>query len=414
LHHTYSHIHEVLILSTCNRLEIYVVTEESEQGQQTISHYLADLQNITFGHLYPALYFYEGVSVAHHLMRVTCGLDSMILGEPQILGQVNHAYTEAQHVNTVGPILSRLFNQAIHTGKRARAETEISRHTTSVSHAAVRLAQKHIDLTEARTLIIGAGEMAELAASAINKYHPAEMAFINRTCARAEALADQLGGYAIKWHQLWQALTTADVVISSTGAPHPVIFAEELREILPQREGKPLVLIDIAVPRDIEEAVAELPGVIVYDIDDLNDVTDANMAQRRAAIAQVDVIIQQELDDFNTWANSRDIVPVLVELRQKISEIAQQELAQALHKLEGLDEHQQKVVEVLTHRIVNKILHSPTTRLKAEAANGNGQLYASALADLFDLASPLAFLLNDQPTTRTEPHPAWLGDGHER
>lgn len=382
---------EIAILSTCNRLEFYASTTDVLAGWQIFEQFLVQSKQISLTELQPTLYYESGENVAHHLMRVASGLDSMILGEPQILGQVNTAFNEAREAGAVGPILSRLFTQAIHCGKRARTDTDISRHTTSVSHAAVRLALKHIkDMRTANVLVVGAGEMAELAANALTKYNCQSITFINRTCAKAENLANQFNGQMVSWHKLLEALKTADVVICSTGAPHAVIFAEEVQLILPERQREhPLLLIDIAVPRDVEEAVSDLEGVIRYDIDDLNQVVDSNMAQRQASALEVERIIAQELDIFLAWLQSRDVVPVLVELREKASEIARREVQLALNRLDDLDDYQQKIVDRLAHRIVNKILHEPTLRLKEQAAAGNGALFASVLADLFTLDSPL-------------------------
>ena len=389
-------LHEVVILSTCNRLEIYATADDSDSALRWLDDYLAKLEDIDLAELYPSLYHLAGRDVIEHLMRVASGLDSMILGEPQILGQVNQAFGEAHTAGTTGAVLSRFFTQAVHAGKRARTETEISQHTTSVSHAAVRLARQHIgELDKLSVLIVGAGEMAHLAAESLVKYKPKAIHFINRTCARAEEMACEIGGTAIHWHELLPALTKTDVVIASTGAPHPVIFAEELAEILPLRQGRPLLIVDIAVPRDIDEAVDDLPGVVLYDIDDLNRVLDKNIAQRQASAVEVEKIITQETNGFIEWMQSREVVPVIVELRQKLAEIAEKEVQLALNRLDDLDADEQKVVDKLAHRIVNKILYEPTKRLKEQAVKGKGPYYAEAVVELFDLDAPLPISLED-------------------
>lgn len=404
-------LHEVVILSTCNRLEIYATADDSGPALQWLDHYLAKLKDIELDELFPALYHLAGRDVIEHLMRVSSGLDSMILGEPQILGQVNQAFGEAHAAGTTGAVLARFFTQAVHAGKRARTETEISQHTTSVSHAAVRLAKHHVgNLEDLSALIVGAGEMAKLAAEALVKYNPRAIHFINRTCARAEEMACEIGGTAVHWHELLPALTHADVVIASTGAPHPVIFAEELQEILPLRQGRPLLIVDIAVPRDIDEAVDDLDGVILYDIDDLNHVLDENMAHRQASAIQVEKIIDEETNDFIEWMQSREVVPVIVELRQKLAEIAEAEVQLALNRLGDLDDNEQKVIDKLAHRIVNKVLYEPTKRLKEQAIKGKGPYYAECVAQLFDLDAPLPVPIEDfvVPTSMSTPQPISL------
>ncbi|MCI0712673.1 MAG: glutamyl-tRNA reductase [Chloroflexi bacterium] len=381
-----SGIHEAVILSTCNRLEVYADAIDDVYGWHVLEQYLADMERVTLAELKPSLYYLAGEEVVTHLLNVASGLDSMILGEPQILGQVNCAYGEAHGVGVTGPVLSRLFTQAVHCGKRARTETDISRHTTSVSHAAVKLAQRDLkDLTKVNALIVGAGEMAELAANALSKYHCQSITFINRTHSRAEDLASQYNGLTRSWHLLLESLKTADVVISSTGAPHPVIHTEEVNLILPYRNGRPLLFIDIAVPRDVEEGVGELPTVISYDIDDLNRVVDENGSKRAESARAAAVIVEQEAEEFMIWLHSREVVPVIVELRRRVADIAGAEVSQALNRLDGLTKQEQQIVDRLAHRIVNKILHEPTTRLKEQAVEGNGELYGQILSELFGL-----------------------------
>jgi glutamyl-tRNA reductase len=380
-------LHEAVILSTCNRLEIYaVVAGGAARGQAIVEDFLAHLQGIESNRLRPHLYAMEEASAVEHLMQVAAGLDSLILGEPQILGQVTQAFSDAQAAAKTGPILSHLFASAVHAGKRARTETAISRHTTSVSHAAALLAQEEIgDLRQAHTLIVGAGEMAELAAQAMHMHGAQDITCINRTYSKAEELANQVGGRALNWYHLSEALTWADVVLSATGAPHTVIYAADVDQILPHRGGRPLIFIDIAVPRDVEENVEELPTVQRFDIDDLEITLDANLAQRQAAIPQVQAIVSAEAADFMEWLQYRQVARVIADLRQKAEALAEAEIEQALQRLPGLSEHEQKVVTLLAHRIVNKLLHEPTVRLKSRAASGNGYSYAHAVRELFML-----------------------------
>ncbi len=241
------------------------------------------------------------------------------------------------------------------------------------------------DLSAARVLLVGSGEMAEQAARALQAHGAADITCINRTFARAEALARKFGMKARNWPSLAEALAQADVVFTATGAPHIVIDAGDVAAVLPQREGRPLLLIDIAVPRDVDEAAGDLPGVARYDIDDLQSAVDVNRAQREAAVPQVEAIIEEETARFVEWLHSRQIVPVIADLRRQAEALAQEEVEQALQRLEGLDAHGQQVVARMAHRIVQKLLHAPTVRLKALAESGNGYVYAHAMWELFGL-----------------------------
>jgi glutamyl-tRNA reductase len=386
--HAFPCIKEVAILSTCNRLEIYAVAKQPQQGWRAIESFLHQWCGDPTVDLAPHLYSYSGRAAAEHLMKVACGLDSQILGEPQILGQVGFTLRAAQQVGSTGPVLHRLLNGAIHAGKRARAETAISRYTTSTSHAAVLLAEAHIpDLVNANALVVGAGEMAHLAVKALHQHNARNIGCINRTYARAAELVQEISGRAFNWFHLDEALRWADVVITATGAPHTVIHAEEVAEILPQRQGRPLVFVDIALPRDVEQGVGDLPGVIRYDIDDLRARLDKNLAQREATRPEVEAIIGEKMAAFTQWLQSRKAVPTIVGLRRKVTDIAHAELAEALAQMPDLDEREEEIVRRMVHRLVNKVLHEPTVQLKSTSAISpeTGQEYAEAMRDLFGL-----------------------------
>ncbi len=378
-------IHEGVILSTCNRLEIYAVVENKDAGWRTLEDFLTQFHNVQTHEIEPHLYRYEGKDAVHHLMRVACGLDSMILGEPQILGQVSQAFSAAQAANFTGPVLSHLFFQAIHAGKWARSDTDISRFTTSISHAAAQMLLEKVSVQTPNILIVGAGEIARLGAKSLRKYSQSQIAFINRTPARAELLAAEFGGQSVGWDQLGEALHWADAVFTATSAPHIVITKHTVEQALARRNGRPLFFVDIAVPRDVEASVDTLNGVIRYDIDDLHFVVDTNTAQRQAAIPQVERIIENEVSSFFDWYHSREVTPVITHLRRRAQEVAQLEIEQALNKLGDVDEHTTQVINQLAHRIVNKILHEPTVRLRGQAAEGNGYGYAHAVSELFGL-----------------------------
>ncbi len=379
---------EALILSTCNRLEIYAVVQDHQKGGDTIEQFLMQQGSFRWGSLDKYLYRLAGHDVVEHLMRVASGLDSMILGEPQIIWQVSEAFNAAQQARTTGTVLSHLLAEVLHTGKRVYTETPISRHTTSTSHAAVQLIQTN--LASARVLILGAGEVAIQAARALRMHHVESITCINRTQTRAVDLAEQIQGKALPWKALPQALVRADVLIATTSAPGILLNRQAIQAALTLREGGGMTIVDLAVPRNIEPAVAELPGVHLYNIDSLQATLDKNLALRQAAIPQVEAIIKEGVESFLSWLHSRQVIPVLTSFRSKISTLADAEIKLALNRMEGLNQQSQQAVVRAIHRIVNKILHEPTERLKARAASGDGLIYVRALQDLFALDASLA------------------------
>lgn len=382
-------LQEVVVISTCNRLEVYAAADQVESGLAAITGYLAGIYGTSAGEIRDLLYFAQDDEAVHHLMRVTCGLDSMILGEPQILGQVAAACNAAQAAGSLGPLLSHLFSHALHCGKRARTETEIGSHTTSISHAAALLAKQTLGaLSERQVLVIGAGEMAEMAAVALQQHGVTAITCVNRTLERATHIAERVHGQALAWPQLDEALDAADVVISATSAPHPVLLAPQIAAAQGRRRQRPLLLLDIALPRDIDVAVDAVPGVRRYDIDHLRDTVDANLSRRQAAVPNVERIIAGEAACYLSWLHERQVVPALVELRRRAADVAETELQRTLRRLEhrnGQDQQLEQEVTQLAHRIVAKLLHAPTVRLKAQAANGNGVAYLHVLEELFAL-----------------------------
>jgi glutamyl-tRNA reductase len=382
-------LHEAVVVSTCNRLEVYAVTTAPARAIALIEAQIARQRQMMPDELAAYLYVETGDAAIEHLFHVAAGLDSLILGEAQILGQVANALTAAQSSGASGPLLTQLFNRALHCGKRARTETPIGSYTTSISHAAVRHAEAVLgDLSQRRALVIGAGEMAELAATALQQHRIASIVFINRTLARAEQLAMKVGGRAVDWARLDEALQSVDVVISATAAPHIVLSAQEVAHAMPARAGRPLLLFDIALPRDIEPDVDVLPDVLRYDIDHLRSSIDANLARREAAIPLVEAIIVQETATLSAWLSGREVLPTVLELRRHAESIARQEVDRTLQRLRHQtpdDDRINQEVERLAERIVAKLLHAPTVRLKAQAAGGNGATYAQTLSELFAL-----------------------------
>lgn len=377
---------EVLILSTCNRLEVYAVVYDVQKGWDAIEQFLMQQGGLRRETLSSHLYRMAGHDVVEHLMHVVAGLDSMILGEPQILGQVGEAFATAQRVHTTGRVLSHLFSEALHTGKRAHTETAISRFTTSASHAAIQLVRAEVgELADARVVLIGAGEAAMLAAKALKMHHARGVICINRTQTHAEELAEQIEGQALPWQALPIVLTQADVLITTTSSLTPLFRVETIRAALERRQGRRLVIMDLAVPRDVEPMVGQLPGVQLYDIDHLQSTLDRNLEQRQAAIPQVEAILKAGVADFLAWLHSRQAVPVLTSFRNKISSLADVEMQQALQRMDGLNQQSQRAVTQAVRRIINRVLHEPTERLKAYAASGEGRMYMQALQDLFAL-----------------------------
>jgi glutamyl-tRNA reductase len=384
--HSQAHLEDVregVIVSTCNRMEVYAMVHDREKAVKGIIKILSrtcETPPDVFAHY---LYVKEDAEAVDHLFRVAAGLDSMVLGEPQILGQVTDAYEAALSQRAAGTVLSKLFTTAIHTGKRARTETRISVNASSISSVAAGLANELLgDLAQRRVLLIGAGEMGAVAVRALRKRGVSNITVANRTFRNAEALAQEWNGKAITFQQIPETLVHTDIVITSTGAPHTILSRRLLEPVVRQRGPYPLFLIDIAVPRDIDPDVTELPHVYLRDIDDLQGQADNNVEARRAEVPHVEYIVEQEADCYMAWFASLDVVSTITDLRRQVEELRQRELQLLFNRLD-LDEREQELVRIMSHRLVNKILHQPTLRLKDEAANGNGAAYVSVLRDLF-------------------------------
>jgi glutamyl-tRNA reductase len=382
---------EGAVLSTCNRLELYAVAACVEEGGTDLCRYLSDVSGVARAEFDAHLVVRSDREAVAHLCRVACGLDSMILGESQIQGQVAHAVELAVAHGAAGPVVNALFRSALQAGKRARTETAIGEHATSISHVAVELAaQIFDDLSTKTALLVGAGEMAELAARNLvegrgTRRGVGQLLVVNRSAGRAAGLAKAFGGEALGWEQLSQALWRADIVITSTAAPHAILRADTVGAAMRMRRGRPLFVIDIAVPRDVEPEVAKINNVFLYDIDDLQQVVAANLAHRQRQVPHVQAIVDGEVAAFEKWFRARDVVPTIVDLRQRVDDIREAEVEWALGKLEHLSEQERGVVLALSQRLVNKILHQPTVRLKAHASGRDGYRYTDAVRDLFGI-----------------------------
>jgi glutamyl-tRNA reductase len=347
---------------------------------------LAELGDLSREDLEPHVYHKQDADAVRHLIRVACGLDSQVLGETQILGQVSQAFASARSNGTSGPLLTYLFSRAAHAGKRARSETEISKGFTSISHAAVALLERELgDLSSRSVLVVGAGETAELAVQALQKHGAPKVCCINRTFSSAQALALRCGCQARPWAELAQALVDAEAVITATGSPHAVIETEDVAPILGQRQGVPLVFVDIAVPRDVDLAVGSLAGVVLHDIDHLEATLDGNLSRRFAAVPAVEEIVARETQRVMDWLHGREATDLLAELRDHARSVAEAELDAALRKLAGRDNNVQEVIERMANRIVGKLLHQPTKQLKSRASSEDFEVYRQAVIDLFGL-----------------------------
>lgn len=384
--HPQAHVEDVregIILSTCNRLEVYALVRDAGVAQQSIVDFLSGACAVSPELFVPHLYIYHDEKAVQHLFRVAAGLDSLVLGEPQILGQITEAYESALAQGSAGTVLSALFRAAIHAGKRVRTETAIGVNSASISSVAACLAGQLLgDLSERQVLLIGAGEMGAIAVRALQKRGVARIVVANRTFKNAEQLAKAWGGQAITFEQLPEALGAADIIISSTGAPHTILNRKLLEPAMSTRPNRPLFIIDIAVPRDINSDVTEIPHVYLRDIDDLQSQANDNMHERESEIPHVETIVESEVDQYLKWLASLDVVSTITDLRRQIEVIRQHELERLFNRLD-LDEHEQKMVATMTERLVNKILHEPTLRLKKEAATGNGAIFISAMRQLF-------------------------------
>jgi glutamyl-tRNA reductase len=356
---------EAVCLSTCNRTEVYLAAEDREVADHRATQALAELAGIDAGELEPYLYRLEHEAAVVHLFRVAAGLDSLVPGEGEILGQVRIAFERG----TVGPVLDRLFRDALHTGKKVRTETAIAESPGTTSSAAAALAaQVFGDLEGSSIAIVGAGKIGTLAARRLIK-RGAMLTFVaNRTTARAHVLADALGGATIPFDRLGEALESADILVSSTSSPELVLTKDDVDEALTARRGRPLLLIDLAVPRDLDPAINELPDCYLYDIDDLEAVVQETMAGREGEFAGAEAIAVAEAARFREWLATRDVAPVIASIRERADEIRRGELAKASGRLAGLSENERKAVESLTSQIVNKLLHEPIVRLKEAAA----------------------------------------------
>jgi glutamyl-tRNA reductase len=379
-------IEENVILSTCNRVEIYARTRDIANGIAEIKRFICDYHNIPYEELERYCYVYSKEEAVQHLFKVSSSLDSMVIGEPQILGQVKEAYVLAKSLRVTGVILNQLFEKAFSVAKKVRSRTRIAENAVSISFAAVELAKKIFgDITGKTVMLIGTGEMSELAARHLISNGVRTILVSNRTFDRAVDMAKELKGSAIRFENFEEELIRTDIVISSTAAPHFIIKKKTMEKIIHLRKNRPIFFIDIAVPRDIDPAVNEIENVYLYNIDDLQNVITTNIMEREKEGVRAGEIIKKETLQFINWFNSLEMVPTITLLREKIENIRITEMEKTFSKWKDLSEEERIAIDNLTSAIVNKILHNPTVNLKNQVKSKDKQWYVEVIRYLFNL-----------------------------
>lgn len=376
---------EMLILSTCNRVELYAASRQSDF--ETLEAFLFETRGLSPQHFSEHFRKYLDEQVVWHLFRVAAGLESQVVGEPQILGQVTRALELARTVGAAGPLLNRLFQGAIHAGKRVHTETSISRNPASISSLAAALIERTFrPIENVHVVILGAGEMAELAVEALRRRGVHNISVINRTLERAQALAARWQAEALTFESMENALERADVLIASTGAPHLLIHAPMVENALRQRPNRPLLLIDIALPRNIDPACASLPGVLFHDLDGLQAHLEHSLAERLSQVPLAEQIIEEEVQGFLEYFRSLDVIPLIAELRQQAEAIRRAELEKTLRRLPDLSESERMRIEALTQAIVNKLLDAPIRTLRDPSLAHELPHYAAITRHIFRLS----------------------------
>jgi glutamyl-tRNA reductase len=390
---------ENIIVSTCNRTEIYAVVDQLHTGRYYIKEFLSEWFGLEQKEFSPFLFVYEDDGAVDHLFNVTCGLNSMVLGETQILGQVRTSFMLAQQEGTTGTVFNQLFKQAITLAKRGHSETDIGANAVSVSYAAVELAKKIFgSLANKHVLIFGAGKMGELAAQNLHGNGVKQVTVINRTFEKAQDLAGRFSGKARTLAELEKSLVEADILISSTGAKDFVISKEMMVKVEKKRKGKPLFMVDIAVPRDLDPRIAELENVFLYDIDDLEGIVEANLQERKKAAEKIMLMIEKEIVEFKQWLGTLGVVPVISALREKASEIQAETMVSLERKLPNLSERDLKVLNKHTKSIINQLLKDPILQAKELAARPD----ANQAMDLFMKIFNIEELVKEQHSKAAE------------
>jgi glutamyl-tRNA reductase len=379
-------IHEAVAISTCNRTELYLVVSDPVEAESIALGVLTRQAEIRPTELLGHLYSLRSGEAAKHLFRVTAGLDSMIVGEAEIQGQVKRAYELAVVEGATGPILNRLFRGALAAGGRVREETAIGEKGVSIPSVAVELARRTLgDLSEREVLVIGAGETAELVARALVARGVKTVFVANRHYDRAIGLAQRFGGDAVRFEELPERLEHSDIVVSATNSPHHIVERDELEQVMKERGGRPLLVVDIAVPRDIEPECREIPGVSLHDIDDVQQIAERNASGREAEARRAEPILAAEQDRFERWLASLEVLPTVASLRERADEVVRRVLAENEGRWENVSDADRKRLTAMANAIASRLLHEPTIRMKNAAGNDSAYLYVSALRELFGL-----------------------------
>ncbi len=383
---TRANISEALVLSTCNRTEVYAVAERFHGAYSDIRGFLADFSYLHSDEFADHLYVHYDTAAVAHLMSVTAGLDSAVLGESEVQGQVKVAWERAREEGTAGPALNLLLRHALEAGKRARTETGIARHIASVSQAAVAMAGERLgSIAGSTVLVLGAGEMGEGMAVALAGAGVGRVLVANRTPARAAELAARVGGEPVPLVDLPDRLADADVLLTSTGSRVPVLEAADVAPIMAARPDRPLLVVDIAMPRDVDPHVGEVPGVTLLDMDDLRRFAAAGVAERRREVAAVEAILNQEIERYLGATSAREVAPMIVALRERAEAVRTSELERFRGRYDDLDPRQLDLVEAVTKGLVAKLLHQPTVVLKDAAGSARGDRLVAALRELFEI-----------------------------
>ena len=395
----YPGVKEAMFLGTCNRVEVYAVVEKGEWGFRKLEDFLVAAHfSVSREDLLPHLYRYSDEDAISHLFRVSASLDSMVVGEPQILGQVKDAYEFALTHRSSGVILNKVVKKAISVGKSVRTNTKIGEYAVSVSYAAVELAKKVFsNLKQQVVLLVGAGEMGKLAAQHLVNHGVKEVLLTTRNQHRALVLAERFQGQAVPYEQLRSTLPRADIVICATGAPHFVISKDDIEGAVHQRKNRPIFLIDITVPRNIDPAVKDVDNAFIFDIDDLKAHVGHNQDERLKEASTAEKLVKEEVQSMVAWVRGLEATPTIVALRQKAEDIKNTELEKAFHRLGDLSEKDRGAIEGLASAIVNKLLHGPLVTLKSEAQSQNGFAFIEAARRFFELRERELHALDSQP-----------------
>jgi glutamyl-tRNA reductase len=379
-------INEAILISTCNRVEILMATEEKSSAIDAAKLLLSEFKKVPVNEFENALYIYDGDDAVRHIFRVASSLDSMVVGEPQILGQIKEAYQTSTKKKTSGVLLNKLLHRTFFVAKRVRSETGIGDHAVSISYAAIELGRKIFGTLEGKkVLLIGAGEMAELAVEHLIRNRSGDIIVANRTFERGVKLANKFKGKAVRFEEIVDCLQLVDIIISSTGSPDYVVTRDQVKGVMHSRRNRPLFFIDIAVPRDIDPEINRLTNSYIYDIDDLKGVVDHNIESRNKEAIRGERIVDEAVIRFREWYDNMDVVPTIVALREKMDNIAKSEVKKTLQTLNHLSDYDCQAINRMTNSMINKILHDPTLLLKRNRSHGDKSVYLDVTRKLFKL-----------------------------